>query len=260
MVITKKLYMSIFSPLEQFALTTIIPIENFLGYNISITNATLFLVLSFTVAYTFLRLATFNATVIPNNWQYIAESMYSFVLEKLVGDLINHERSREYFPFVFVLFVFILTSNELGMIPYTFTVTSRLIMTFTLGIMMFVGVNIIAFSQHGLHFFSFFIPPGCPMWIVPMLIGIELVSYIFRVVSIAVRLFANVMAGHALFKILAGFAWTMLSAGILGYIGSFAILSFILVFTALEVAIAFIQAYIFTLLTCLYMADAIHLH
>ena len=248
--------MFILSPLEQFALNTLIPFE-ILGYNLSITNATLFLILSFVISYTFLRLATFEATVVPNNWQYMAESMYSFVNNQLVGDLINHERSREYFPFIFVLFVFIFTSNELGMIPYTFTVTSHLIMTFTLGIMMFVGVNVVAFSQHGLHFFSFFIPPGCPMWIVPGLIGIELISYFFRVISIAVRLFANVMAGHALFKILAGFAWTMLSLGVLGYLGSFLILVFILAFTALEVAIAFIQAYIFTILSCLATGDAI---
>ncbi len=251
--------MSIYSPLEQFALVTFVPLS--LGsLNISITNATLFLVLSFLVSYTMLRFATYNATVAPNNWQYVAESMYSFVNDKLVGDLIDHKSSRDYFPFVFVLFTFILTSNELGMIPYTFTVTSHLFMTFTLGMIVFVGVNVVAFSTHGLHFFSFFLPPGCPIWIVPMLIGIELISYIFRVISISVRLFANVMAGHALFKILAGFAWTMLSLGIIGYIGSFAILSFILAFTALEVAIAFIQAYIFALLTCLYMKDAIHLH
>jgi ATP synthase subunit 6 len=251
--------MSIFSPLEQFALSTIIPLD--LGVvNISITNATLFLLLAIFVAYSGFRLAILNATVIPNNWQYIAESLYSFVNEKLVGDLINHERSRDFFPFIFVLFIFILTSNELGMIPYTFTVTSHLWMTFSLGLMMFIGVNVVAFQTHGLHFFSFFCPPGCPPWIIPMLIGIELISYIFRVISISVRLFANVMAGHALFKILAGFAWTMLSLGIMGYLGSFLILVFILAFTALEVAIAFIQAYIFTLLTCLYLSDAIHLH
>jgi F-type H+-transporting ATPase subunit a len=251
--------MSIFSPLEQFALVTLVPV-NLFGYNVSITNATLFLVLSFFVSYSMFRFATYNATVSPNNWQYVAESLYNFVNDKLVGDLIQHERSREYFPFVFVLFIFILTSNELGMIPYTFTVTSHLFMTFTLGMIVFVAVNIVAFSTHGLHFFSFFLPPGCPMWIVPGLIGIELISYIFRVISISVRLFANMMSGHCLLKILAGFAWTMLSLGVLGYIGSFAILSFILAFTALEVAIAFIQAYIFALLTCLYMKDAIHLH
>jgi ATP synthase subunit 6 len=251
--------MSIYSPLEQFALVTFVPLS--LGsLNISITNATLFLVLSFLVSYTMLRFATYNATVAPNNWQYVAESMYSFVNDKLVGDLIDHKSSRDYFPFVFVLFTFILTSNELGMIPYTFTVTSHLFMTFTLGMIVFVGVNVVAFSTHGLHFFSFFLPPGCPIWIVPMLIGIELISYIFRVISISVRLFANVMAGHALFKILAGFAWTMLSAG--GILSVVHLLPLVVIFAivGLELSIAFLQAYVFSVLLCIYLNDAISLH
>jgi ATP synthase subunit 6 len=251
--------MLILSPLEQFSLSTLLQL-NFLGYNISITNATLFLVLSFSILYLMLTLATRESTVVPNNWQYVAEGLYNFVNESLVRDLIHNNKGREYFPFIFVLFTFILTSNELGMIPYTFTVTSHLFVTFSMGITVFVAMTFVGFSTHGLHFFSFFVPPGCPLWIVPGLIGIELISYIFRAISISVRLFANIMAGHSLFKILAGFAWTMLSLGFVGYFGSFVILSAILAFTVLEVAIAFIQAYIFALLTCLYLNDAIHLH
>jgi ATP synthase subunit 6 len=251
--------MLITSPLEQFALTTLIPL-NLLGWNVSITNATLFLVLTFSLLYLFLTIAMKNATVIPNNWQYVVESLYTFVNENLVRDLIQNNKGREYFPFIFVLFTFILMSNELGMVPYTFTITSHMYVTFTMGITIFIGATFVGFSKHGLHFFSFLVPPGCPVWIIPLLIGIELISYIFRAISISVRLFANIMAGHSLFKILAGFAWTMLSLGIVGYIGSFVILVAILAFTALEVAIAFIQAYIFALLTCLYLNDAIHLH
>lgn len=249
--------MTIFSPLEQFSLVTLIPL-NFLGFNLSITNATVFLVFTCLIAYSFLSIATLNSTVVPNNWQYVVESMYSFVYTTLGAT--DDAKFREFFPFVFTLFVFILTSNQLGMIPYTFTITSHLIVTFSLGATIWIGVTFVGFSRHGLHFFSLFCPPNCPLWILPVLIGIELVSYIFRVISISVRLFANVMAGHALFKILSGFAWTMLSAGVLGYIGAFSILCFILAFTALEVAIAFIQAYIFTLLTCIYLKDGIHLH
>jgi len=249
--------MSIFSPLEQFSLTTLIPVH-LLGFNISITNATIFLIFTCVVCYSILSLATYNSTVVPNNWQYVAESIYSFVYTTLGAT--DDEKFREFFPFVFTLFIFILTSNELGMIPYTFTITSHLIVTFSLGTTIWIGVTFVGLSRHGLHFFSLFCPPNCPLWILPVLIGIELVSYIFRVISISVRLFANVMAGHALFKILSGFAWTMLSIGVAGYIGSFLILSFILAFTALEVAIAFIQAYIFTLLTCIYLKDSIHLH
>jgi F-type H+-transporting ATPase subunit a len=251
--------MSIFSPLEQFQLVAIVPI-NFLGLNLSFSNATLFLFLTVFLGYTFFRLAIHNATVVPNNWQYVAEQIYVFVNEKLVGDLINHDRARDFFPFVFTLFTFILVANEIGMIPYTFTITSHLIFTFAIGFTMFVGVNVVGLSTHGLHFFSLFIPSGCPSWIIPSIIGIELISYVFRVISIAVRLFANMMAGHSLFKILAGFAWIMLSSGVLGFIGAGAIFAFILAFTALEVAIAAIQAYIFALLTCLYLKDAIHLH
>jgi F-type H+-transporting ATPase subunit a len=251
--------MSIFSPLEQFQLVSLIPID-ILGFNISVTNATLFLFLTVFLAYTSFRLAMHNATVVPNNWQYVAEQIYTFVNVQLVGNLIQHERSRDFFPFVFSLFVFILVGNEIGMIPYTFTITSHLIFTFAVGLVMFVGVNYVGIATHGVHFFSLFIPTGCPGWIIPGIIGIELVSYVFRVISIAVRLFANMMAGHSLFKILAGFAWLMLSAGFLGYIGAGLIFAFILAFTALEVAIAAIQAYIFALLTCLYLKDAIHLH
>jgi len=250
--------MSVFSPLEQFAISTLIPLE-FLGWNISITNATLFLVLTSALAYGTLRLCMLNATVVPSNWQYVAEELYNFVNEKLVKDLIG-EKGSIYFPFFFVLFTFIFTSNELGMVPYTFAITSHLFLTFSLGMTMFAGVVIVGFGTHGLHFFSFFVPPGCPLVLVPMLIGIELISFIFRVVSISVRLFANVMAGHALFAILSGFAWAMLAGGIVGYIGCFSIMGFLVAFTFLEVAIGFIQAYIFTLLSCLYLNEAIHLH
>ena len=251
--------MLILNPLEQFSLVTLLPLGGS-AFNISITNATLFLFLTAFIAYGIFRLAMLNATVVPNNWQYIAESLYNFVNEELAKKLIANDKGREYFPFIFTLFIFILISNELGMIPYTFTVTSHLFVTFSMGMMMFIALLVVGFGTHGLHFFAFFVPPGCPLWIIPMLIGIELVSFFFRVISISVRLFANIMAGHALFKILSGFAWAMLSAGIIGYIGSFAILAFILAFTALEVVIAFIQAYIFALLTCLYLNDAIHLH
>jgi len=251
--------MNILSPLEQFQITTLIPLH-FLHYNISFTNGTLFLILTTVIAYTVFQISMLQATIVPNNWQYVVESLYSFVLEKLVYDLIPNKNGQQFFPFIFTLFVFILFSNELGMIPYTFTITSHLFITFSLGMMMFTAVIVVGFRTHGLHFFALFCPAGIPLAIAPLLIAIELVSFCFKVISISVRLFANVMAGHALFKILAGFAWTMLSLGFLGWIGSFTILSFIVAFTALEIVIGFIQAYIFTLLTCLYLNEAIHLH
>jgi len=199
-----------------------------------------------------------NTTLIPNNWQLIIESTYEFIqnmIEEQIGS-----KGRGYFPFIFVMFTFILASNLLGMVPYTFTVTSHIFLTFALGMTMFTAVNIIGFKTHGMHFFSFFLPPGSPLALAPLLIGIELVSYIFRVISISVRLFANLMAGHSLLKILAGFAWVMLSGGVLGVIGSFSTLTVIFLITGLEVGIAFLQAYVFTVLTCLYLHDAVHLH
>ena len=246
-----------YSPLEQFCVSTLIPIH-FLGYNLSITNATLFLFLVFTILYLTLTFATMNATVVPNNWQLVVENIYSLtkgIVESQIG--VKH---REYFPFIFVLFCFVLFSNLCGMVPYTFTVTSHIFITFSLGMMMFVCINVVGFSTHGLHYFSLLVPPGLPSALVPLLIGIELVSYIFRVISISVRLFANLMAGHALLKILAGFAWAMLSAGVLGLFGSFLTLSVVLAVTGLEVGIAMLQAYVFAVLTCLYLSDAVHLH
>jgi F-type H+-transporting ATPase subunit a len=146
------------------------------------------------------------------------------------------------------------------MIPYSFTSTSHLIVTFSLSVSIFIAVTIIGFQTHGIHFFSFLLPPGAPLALAPFLVVIELVSYSFRAISLGVRLFANMMAGHTLVKILSGFAWTMLSAGGIMYIAS--AIPFLVVFalTFLEIGVACLQAYVFTILTCIYLNDAIHLH
>lgn len=249
--------MLISSPLEQFSIVNFLQID-LLGFNISITNSTIFLIFSIFVCYSILYLCTYNPTVAPNNWQYVAETLYEFVFNTSGAQ--NIKEIREYFPFIFTLFVFILTNNLIGMVPYTFTITSHLFVTFTLGFTVWVGVTFVGFARHGLHFFSLFCPAGIPLVMVPALILIEIVSYVFRAISISVRLFANVMAGHALFAILSGFGWAMVSTGILGCFGCFSIFAFLFAFTGLEIAIAFIQAYIFTLLTCIYLKDSILLH
>jgi len=146
------------------------------------------------------------------------------------------------------------------MIPYSFTVTSHIIVTFGLALGIFIGINVIGFSYHGLHFFSLFLPQGAPLALSPFLVLIELISYVFRVISLAVRLFANMMSGHALLKIISGFVWTMMSMGGLMIIVSLLPLAIIFALTGLELAIAFLQAYVFTLLVCIYLNDAIHLH
>mgnify|MGYP001810232380 FL=1 len=150
--------------------------------------------------------------------------------------------------------------NILGMVPYTFTVTSNIIFTFSLGMTTFIGLNIIGLKQHGLHFFSLFLPPGAPLALAPLLVPIELISYVFRVVALSVRLFANMMAGHTLLKILATFAWKMLSVGGIFLIIQLFPFAIIIAITGLELAIAFLQAYVWTTLTCLYLSDAINLH
>ena len=169
-------------------------------------------------------------------------------------------KGSKFFPLLFATFTFVFGCNILGMVPYTFTVTSHIIFTFSLGMTTFLGLNIIGLRQHGLHFFSLFLPPGAPLALAPLLVPIELISYVFRVVALSVRLFANMMAGHTLLKILATFAWKMLSIGGIFLIIQLFPLAVIIAITGLELAIAFLQAYVWTTLTCLYLSDALNLH
>ena len=246
------------SPLEQFAIISLIPfhIGNFY---FSFTNSSLFMLL--TTGF-FLLLCYFvtqnGGKLVPTRWQSFVEMIFEFVsnlVEEQVGS-----KGKQYFPLIFTLFTFLLFSNLIGMIPYSFTTTSHLIITFSLSVSVFIAVTIIGFQIHGIHFFSFLRPPGAPLALAPFLVVIELVSYSFRAISLGVRLFANMMAGHTLVKILSGFAWTMLSVGGIMYIVSF--IPFLVVFalTFLEVGVACLQAYVFTILTCIYLNDAIHLH
>jgi F-type H+-transporting ATPase subunit a len=196
--------------------------------------------------------------LVPSYWQSIVEMIYEFVLN-LVKEQIG-EKGKIYFPIIFTTFTFLLTNNLIGMIPYSFTTTSHIIVTFTLSLSTFVAVTIIGFQHHGLHFFSFLLPPGAPLALAPFLVVIELISYSFRGISLGVRLFANMMAGHTLVKILSGFAWTMMSAGGVLFVAGF--IPFLIVFalTFLEIGVGMLQAYVFSILTCIYLNDVIHLH
>jgi len=245
-----------FSPLEQFE---IVPIFSFIiGSKFAFTNSSFFLLLVFFFILVFFHLTLFKSTVIPNNWQLIAESIFFFVQGMLSESLAK--KGEKFFPFVFTTFVFIFFCNFLGMIPYTFTVTSHIFLTFSLGMVSFIGLNIIGINKHGLFFFSLFLPPGAPLALAPLLVPIEIISYVFRVVALSVRLFANMMAGHTLLKILATFAWKMIMAGgIFLFIQLFPMLVIIAI-TGLELAIAFLQAYVWTTLICLYFSDVISLH
>nr|NP_066326.1 ATP synthase F0 subunit 6 [Malawimonas jakobiformis]AAG13693.1 ATP synthase F0 subunit 6 [Malawimonas jakobiformis] len=245
------------SPLEQFQIISLIPIEIF-NMNISFTNSSLMMMLALFLIITSFNRAIINNKIIPVRKQAVVESIYEFVYN-LVNENIG-EKGNKYFPFIFILFIFILTLNLIGMIPYSFTVTSHIIVTFFLSLSIFIGVTIIGFMHHKIHFFSFFLPAGSPVVLAPFLVVIELISYTSRAFSLAIRLFANMMSGHSLLKILAGFSWTMLSAGGLFYVLQLIPLIVVFLITGLEIGIAFLQAYVFVVLTCIYLNDSINLH
>jgi ATP synthase subunit 6 len=246
------------SPLEQFTIFKLISLS-ILGFDLSITNSTLFAFIACSLAFLFFNFVSSNAKLIPTLWQSIAESLYEFIFYNVLSENIKKNGS-SYFPIILTIFIYILFCNLLGMIPYSFTVTSHIVITLGLATVAFTGINVIGLSIHGFHFFSLFLPAGAPLALAPLLIPIELVSYSFRVVSLALRLFANMMSGHCLLKILAGFAWTMLSAG--GILSVIHVLPLIVIFAivGLELSIAFLQAYVFSVLLCIYLNDAISLH
>lgn len=246
------------SPLEQFTIFKLISLS-ILGFDLSITNSTLFAFIACSLAFLFFNFVSSNAKLIPTLWQSVAESLYEFIFYNVLSENIKKNGS-SYFPIILTIFIYILFCNLLGMIPYSFTVTSHIVITLGLASVAFTGINVIGLSIHGFHFFSLFLPAGAPLALAPLLIPIELVSYSFRVVSLALRLFANMMSGHCLLKILAGFAWTMLSAG--GILSVIHVLPLIVIFAivGLELSIAFLQAYVFSVLLCIYLNDAISLH
>ena len=250
--------MFFFSPLEQFSISKIIPLT--IGvFDFSFTNSSLLVILSCSLCFLFYNFAVSKATLIPTVWQSIAEFLYEFIFFNLLSENVK-KNGNYYFPFLVAIFSFIFFCNLLGMIPYSFTVTSHIAVTLSLSMMSFLALNVVLVRTHGFHGFSFFLPAGAPLALAPLLIPIEIVSYSFRVVSLALRLFANMMSGHCLLKILAGFAWTMLSAG--GVLSIMHVLPLIVIFAivGLELAIAFLQAYVFTVLLCIYLNDAISLH
>lgn len=240
------------SPLHQFEIHPIIPIQlGDAGVDVSFTNSALFMVLAMVLMSGFMVLGMRRSAIVPGRWQCAAEMAYEFIANML-RDTVGQE-GRKYFPFVFTVFMFVLFGNLLGMVPYSFTFTSHIVVTFALAFIIFVGVTILGFVKHGFHFFSFFVPPGTPLPMYPLLIPIEVISYLSRPISLSVRLFANMLAGHTLLKVIAGFVWALGVFGILP-------LAFVVALTGLEILIACLQAYVFTILTCLYINDALHLH
>ncbi|HCI47656.1 MAG TPA: F0F1 ATP synthase subunit A [Rhodospirillaceae bacterium] len=237
-------------PLHQFQIQPIIPIE-VAGIDLSFSNASLFMVLGAVLTVAFMSIGLSRRALIPGRWQSASESIYEFIANMLREQ--TGAKGREFFPFVFTLFMVVLMGNLLGMIPYSFTYTSHIIVTFTLAIVVFLLVTILGFVKHGLHFLSFFAPSGIPLPLLFLVVPIELVAYLSRPISLSVRLFANMMAGHMILKVFAGFAVMMGIAGVLPLI-------LITLLTGFEFLIAFIQAYVFAVLTCVYLKDALELH
>lgn len=238
------------SPIAQFEIKTLIPL-NFGGVDASLTNAGAFMVLTVLTVTLFLILGMRSRALVPGRWQSMAELSYEFIAG-LLRDNVGSE-GRKYFPFVFTLFMFILFANLLGLLPYAFTTTSHIIVTFVLAIVVFIGVTIVGLVRHGGKFFSYFVPSGVPVAVLPLMVPIEIISYLSRPVSLAVRLFANMTAGHTMMKVFAGFIVPLGVFGVAPFVVDVALVGF-------EFLVAFLQAYVFTVLTCLYLHDAIHLH
>ena len=251
--------MIFFSPLEQFQILRIISFS-FGPFDFSFTNSTLLAFLAISLSFFFSLLSCHQARLVPFSVQTIFENLYSFALSLASENIKKHSLSL--FPLIFTIFSYVLFSNLVGMVPYSFTITSHLIVTFSIALAVFTAINIIGVRIHGLEFLGLFLPGGCPLFMAPFLVLIELVSYVFRVLSLAIRLFANMMAGHTLLKILAGFSWSMFTNGQSLGLMILHFLPFIVIvpILGLELGVACLQAYVFTVLSCIYFNDAIALH
>ncbi|MEE3165809.1 MAG: F0F1 ATP synthase subunit A [Pseudomonadota bacterium] len=238
-------------PMHQFEIKKYIDL-NLGGLDISFTNSSLFMLIAVTAISFFMIFSMRKNSIIPSRLQSVVEISYEFV-SNMVRQNVGSQ-GKTYFPFIFTIFMFVLFLNMLGMIPYGFTVTSHIAVTFGLAMLIFIGVTIIGFLKHGMGFFRFFVPKGVPIFMLPLLVIIELISYFTRPVSLSVRLFANMMAGHTMLKVFSGFVILM------GFLGGWLPLAVMVAFTGLEILIAFLQAYVFAILTCIYLNDALHMH
>jgi F-type H+-transporting ATPase subunit a len=238
------------SPMEQFEIKRLLDLK-IGGLDVSFTNSATWMVIAVILATAVFVYGMRQRALVPGKLQSVAEMGYEFIAG-MVRDNVGDD-GKKYFPFILTLFIFILFCNTLGLVPYSFTPTSHIVVTFAMAIFVMVGVTIIGFAKHGLHFLSFFAPKGVPFILLLLLVPIEIISYLIRPFSLSIRLFANMLAGHTMLKVFGGFVVMM------GLLGGWAPLAFIVVLTGLELLIAFLQAYVFAILTCLYLNDALHL-
>lgn len=238
------------SPMEQFEVTPLVGL-NLGGYDISFTNSALFMTLAVVCSFALFWAATRKRTMVPSRMQSVGELLFEFI-----GGMVKENVGKEgmkYFPFILTLFMFIFFGNVLGLLPYSFTFTSHLVVNGALAVFIFIYVTILGFAIHGLGYLRLFCPAGTPLPVAIVLVPIEIMSYFIRPVSLSLRLFANMLAGHVLLKVLAGF---VVSLGVFGFLPFLAVGAV----TMLEILVAVIQAYVFALLSTLYLNDAVHLH
>lgn len=242
-------------PIHQFHINSIVPL-NIGGYDVSFTNSALFMVVTVVLASGFLLLTTSGRALIPTRLQSVSEMSYEFVASMLRDAAGSH--GMKFFPLVFSLFMFVLTANLLGLFPYFFTVTTHIIVTFALAALVICTVILYGFYKHGFGFLKLFVPSGVPGILLPLVVAIEVISFLSRPISLSVRLFANMLAGHITLKVFAGFVVTLTSMGAVGIAGAVLPLIMTVAITALEILVAFLQAYVFAVLTCMYLNDAVH--
>ena len=240
------------NPMHQFSVHRIGPEIKISGIDLSFTNASLFMFFSALLILVFLLFGTREKKIVPGKIQLISEMLYNFV-SKMINDTAG-KKAKPYFPFIFSLFIFVLFCNMIGMLPYSFTVTSHIIVTLAFAMFIFIGVTILGFAIHGLKYLKIFVPSGVPFVLLPIIMVIEIISYLSRPISLSVRLFANMMAGHTMLKVFGGFVIS------LGLVAGWLPLTFSVALTGLEILGAFLQSYVFAILTCIYLNDALNLH
>lgn len=243
-------------PIHQFQIVNFFPVAKIGNTEIAFTNSAAYMVAAVVIISIFLIAGASRRALVPGRVQSAAELTYEFVANTIRSTA--GSEGMKFFPFVFTLFTFILTVNIIGLIPYTFTVTTHIVITATLALSVFLTVLVYGFWKNGLHFFNLFVPKGIPVYILPLIVFIEVLSFLSRPISHSVRLFANMLAGHITLKVFASFITLLGGAGVLGIAGATLPLALVVALTALELLVAFLQAYVFAILTCIYLNDAIH--
>ncbi len=244
------------NPIHQFEIQPLVPLTVG-GVDLSFTNSSLWMAIAVVLSIGLLTAAMRTKSMVPSRGQLMAEGLYKFI-HSMVRENVG-EKGMGYFPFVFTMFMVVMLGNLLGMIPGSFTFTSHIAVTGVLALMIFLIVTVMGFVKHGLHFLQLFMPPGVPLWIAPLIIPIEIISYLSRPVTLSLRLFINMLAGHLMVKVIAGFCVMMVGAGVAGALGSLGPMLFNVLLIGFEIFVCLVQAYVFALLTCIYLRDTVEL-